>query len=85
MTINQFKKKKKKKKKEQKDQDSSTFTCVALEIKVCVHFYRLFYILWTDCGELAVEVHDPWECLEHGIHGGLCMSQLVINYDVEIM
>ncbi|KAH9029497.1 hypothetical protein EDB85DRAFT_1966271 [Lactarius pseudohatsudake] len=28
-------------------------------------------MVWRDRGEPAVEVHDLWECLEHGIGGGL--------------
>ena len=28
-------------------------------------------MVWRDRGEPAVEVHDLWECLEHGISGGL--------------
>ena len=30
-------------------------------------------MVWRDRGEPAVEVHDLWECLEHGIRGGLRM------------
>ncbi|KAI9457944.1 hypothetical protein BJY52DRAFT_1373808 [Lactarius psammicola] len=28
-------------------------------------------MVWRDRGEPAVEVHDLWECLEHGTRGGL--------------
>ncbi|KAH9031452.1 hypothetical protein EDB83DRAFT_2419882 [Lactarius deliciosus] len=28
-------------------------------------------MVWRDRGEPAVEVHDLWECLEHGVGGGL--------------
>ena len=28
-------------------------------------------MVWRDRGEPAVEVHDLWECLEHGFRGGL--------------
>ena len=28
-------------------------------------------MVWRDRGEPAVEVHDLWECLEHGTSGGL--------------
>ena len=31
-------------------------------------------MVWRDRGEPAVEVHDLWECLEHGIRGGLRAS-----------
>jgi len=32
-------------------------------------------MVWRDRGEPAVEVHDLWECLEHGLRGGLRASQ----------
>lgn len=28
-------------------------------------------IVWRDRGELPVEVHDLWECLEHAARGAL--------------
>lgn len=31
-------------------------------------------MVWRDRGEPAVEVHDLWECLEHGLRGGLRAS-----------
>lgn len=31
-------------------------------------------LVWRDRGEPAVEVHDLWECLEHGFRGGLRAS-----------
>jgi hypothetical protein len=31
-------------------------------------------MVWRDRGEPVVEVHDLWECLEHGIRGGLRTS-----------
>lgn len=31
-------------------------------------------MVWRDRGEPAVEVHDLWECLEHGFRGGLRTS-----------
>jgi len=34
-------------------------------------------MVWRDRGEPAVEVHDLWECLEHGVRGGLRTSQLL--------
>jgi hypothetical protein len=27
-------------------------------------------MVWRNRGEPAVEVHDLWECLEHGLRGG---------------
>jgi hypothetical protein len=32
-------------------------------------------MVWRDRGEPAVEVHDIWECLEHGLRGGLRASR----------
>jgi hypothetical protein len=32
-------------------------------------------MVWRDRGEPAVEVHDLWECFEHGVRGGLRTSQ----------
>jgi len=31
-------------------------------------------MIWRDRGEPAVEVRDLWECLEHGLRGGLRVS-----------
>ena len=31
-------------------------------------------MVWRDRGEPAVEVHDLWECLDHGTRGGLRAS-----------
>jgi hypothetical protein len=31
-------------------------------------------MVWRDRGEPAVEVHGLWECLEHGLRGGLRAS-----------
>ena len=31
-------------------------------------------MVWRNRGEPAVEVHDLWECLEHGLRGGLRAS-----------
>ena len=31
-------------------------------------------MVWRDRGEPAVEVHDLWECLEHGLRGGIRAS-----------
>jgi hypothetical protein len=31
-------------------------------------------MVWRDRGEPAVDVHDLWECLEHGLRGGLRAS-----------
>lgn len=31
-------------------------------------------MVWRDRGESAVEVHNLWECLEHGLRGGLRAS-----------
>lgn len=38
-------------------------------------------MIWRDRGEPAVEVHDLWECLEHGLHGGLRTSQHLLHPD----
>jgi hypothetical protein len=28
-------------------------------------------MVWRERGQPAVEVHDLWECLEHGFRGGV--------------
>jgi len=38
------------------------------------HLREARKMVWRDRGEPAVEVHDVWECLEHGIRGGLRTS-----------
>ena len=35
------------------------------------HLREARKMVWRDRGEPAVEVHDLWECLEHGLRGGL--------------
>ncbi|KAH9971376.1 hypothetical protein BGW80DRAFT_1322127 [Lactifluus volemus] len=35
------------------------------------HLREARRMVWRDRGEPAVEVHDLWECLEHGTRGGL--------------
>ena len=39
------------------------------------HLREARKMVWRDRGEPAVEVHDSWECLEHGLRGGLRASQ----------
>jgi hypothetical protein len=34
-------------------------------------------MVWRDRGEPAVEIHDLWECLEHGARGGLRTSSSI--------
>jgi len=41
------------------------------------HLREARKMVWRDRGEPAVEVHDIWECLEHGIRGGLRTSQIL--------
>jgi hypothetical protein len=38
------------------------------------HLREARRMVWRDRGEPAVEVHDLWECLEHGFRGGLRTS-----------
>ena len=38
------------------------------------HLREARKMVWRDRGEPAVEVHDLWECLEHGFRGGLRAS-----------
>jgi len=38
------------------------------------HLREARKMVWRDRGEPAVEVHDLWECLEHGVRGGLRTS-----------
>lgn len=35
------------------------------------HLREARRMVWRDRGEPAVEIHDLWECLEHGVRGGL--------------
>jgi hypothetical protein len=39
------------------------------------HLREARKMVWRDRGEPAVEVHDLWECFEHGFRGGLRTSQ----------
>jgi hypothetical protein len=39
------------------------------------HLREARKMVWRDRGEPAVEVHDLWECLEHGLRGGLRASR----------
>jgi hypothetical protein len=38
------------------------------------HLREARKMVWRDRGEPAVEIHDLWECLEHGVRGGLRTS-----------
>jgi hypothetical protein len=40
-------------------------------------------MVWRDRGEPAVEVHDLWECLEHGVRGGLRTSYPLSGLEME--
>lgn len=39
-------------------------------------------LVWRDRGEPAVEVHDLWECLEHGLRGGLRASMRLSGFEL---
>jgi hypothetical protein len=47
------------------------------------HLREARRMVWRDRGEPAVEVHDLWECLEHGVRGGLRTSYLLSGLEVE--
>jgi hypothetical protein len=36
-------------------------------------------IVWRDRGELPVEIHDFWECLEHAARGGMSASSFTFD------
>jgi hypothetical protein len=42
-------------------------------------------IVWRDRGELPVEVHDFWECLEHGARGGMSTLSFSFFLGLELM
>ena len=44
------------------------------------HLREARKMVWRDRGEPAVEVHDLWECLEHGLRGGLRASRPFAAY-----
>ena len=44
------------------------------------HLREARKMVWRDRGEPAVEVHDLWECLEHGLRGGLRASQVLLLF-----
>ncbi|KAH9987788.1 hypothetical protein BJV77DRAFT_1024182, partial [Russula vinacea] len=43
------------------------------------HLREARKMVWRDRGEPAVEVHDLWECLEHGLRGGLRAGTLAFT------
>jgi len=47
------------------------------------HLREARRMVWRDRGERAVEVHDLWECLEHGVRGGLRTSYLLSGLETE--